>query len=303
MKPQVDTSADEAQALIKQYKKALVIDEKGENLGVVFVAEAWEKAKAKGLKLNKVRDGDVPVIRFETKAKQEVPAKDKRADVKDPESETLHDRMKEVRISDQISEHDLQVKVGKARQQLLSKYKVRFDMRFKKRWEFDPVLAQVTMENVLARLQDVAQVDTAFKIMETGAFMVLKPQPRKKLIAEGHVQIAEPEEKEPSRREISAAKRQAAALEREELASQGVVFKKFLSPAQQTGDSFGIDIKPVPKKKKPKPVDDFDEVVDDITNARGETENWEDEEEEFEEDDGMNPYDDDDDDFDTLRKY
>lgn len=261
-----NTTVADAEALVKAHKKALIIDENGTNLGVVFVAEAWAQAKARGLALAKVRDGDVPVIRFEQVNQPTTSGKEKRATIMDPSSEVLHDRMKEVRVSDHISEHDLQVKVGKARQQLLSKYKVRFDMRFKRRSEFDPVLAQMTMENVFARLQDVAHYDTPFKVGDTGAFMVLKPHSRKSLIAEGHVQVADPDApKELTRRQISAAKRQLAAMEKEELRAQGIKFKKYLTPDEQirqsstNGDDF--DIK-APKPKAKPAVEDEDDVYD-----------------------------------------
>ena len=199
----------------------------------------------------KVRDGDIPVLRFEQFNAHKGPEKEDRSALKDPSSDALHDRMKEVRISDHISEHDLQVKVGKARHQLLSKYKVRFDMRFKRRFEFDPVLAQMTMENIYSRLEDVAHIESPFKVNDTGSFMVLKPHSRKSLIAEGHIQIADPEEsKEPTRRQIQAAKRQKAALEKEELRAQGVKFKKYLTPEEQIRQSStNGDEHDVPKPK------------------------------------------------------
>lgn len=268
-----DKSEAEAQALIAKYKKALVIDEKGTNMGVVFMADAWKEAKAKHLTLNKVKDGDVPVIRFEAKVEKKSSVKEKRDLAKNPQSEVLRDRVKEVRISDSISEHDLQVKLSKARDHLLDKYKLRVDMRFKKRADFDPVLAQMTMDNIFARLSDIATVEQLFKMSDygNGGTMTLKPLPRRQLIAEGHVQVADPDApKEPTRRQLSAIKRQMEALEKEELRAQGVTFKKFLTPDEQvrqasdSGDEFAsLDPnkpKPKPKPKKPKRRDeDMDE--------------------------------------------
>lgn len=221
--------------LLKVVKEAMVIDQDGKNLGVLPTSKAWAKAAELGMELVKVRDasGESPAVLKITSGgdsrQEDKPRKKKLT------GDALHDRPKEIRISDKITEHDLQVKMDKATQHLCSRYRVRILLSFKRRQEYDPELAKAVLDNVTTRLADITIVETPMKMLDDRAcFVLLKPISRKQLLAKGLIELPSTDAaKEPSRREITAAKRRAAELEREELRAQGLLVKEFLSPAEQ----------------------------------------------------------------------
>ena len=232
-------SEDDAWAeMVEKYKEALVIDENGVNLGILSMGAAYLKAKERNVMIVKVRDSEPPVLRFEERLTgreaREKAKKLKKLGGADPDS--LHERMKEVRLSDKITEHDLQVKVMKTTQHLLSRYRVKVLLSFKKKAEFDPQVAKVLLDNVLLRLADICIIETSPKMTDDRAcFVVIRPVSRRQLIQMGAIEAPSKEaEKEPSRREIIAEKHRIRELEKQELREQGLVFKRYLSPAEQT---------------------------------------------------------------------
>lgn len=297
MKSREDIGKEKATELIAKYKTALVIDEKGTNKGVMELKAAWALAQMRGMILNCVRDGESPVIRLEDPSVvlEDVGAV-RRTLAMDKRTETLHERVKEVRLSEAISEHDLQVKLMKSRQHLLSKYKVLVELRYKKKADFDANVARAIMDNVVGRLNDVSTVEIPFKVADTGFAVVsvlLRPLPRKILIQRGLVELDDPDApKELTRRQISAARRHLESLEKDELRAQGIRFKKYMSPDEQirlaglgstnTDEDFkaldGINTKN--KKKKIKRVEEKEDDMDDYRDDDYDEED--DEETEFE---------------------
>lgn len=265
---------EEWKQLSEKHKEALVIDENGVNLGILPMEDVYTKAKERNMKIVRVRDSEPPVLRFEERLSardaREKAKKAKKLGAGDPDA--LHDRMKEVRLSDKITEHDLQVKVMKTTQHLLSRYRVKVLLSFKRRDEFDPQVAKALLDNVLLRLADICVVETAPKMSEErSCFVVIRPVSRKQLISMGHVEAPEAEgERTPSKRELSAEKHRLRELEKQELRDQGLVFKRFLSPTEQArlaqeasgGDNSDISRAKAPKRKAKGPVEEDEEDLD-----------------------------------------
>lgn len=232
----IDSNADDAQseALANKYVQALVIDQEGINLGVVNVAKVWATAKESNLKMTLVRESEPPVIKLEHK----LTARDAREKKKKKEvdSEALHDRVKEVRLSDLITEHDLQVKVSKIQQLLFTKHRVRITLQFKRRADFDASVGKAFLDNVLMRISEFSITEGSLVTADDRACAVtVRPISRAQLIAKGFIEAPKEEaEHTPTRKEITAEKRRLAELEREELKAQGLLVKKYLSPEEQS---------------------------------------------------------------------
>jgi translation initiation factor IF-3 len=258
--------------LLAKAPEALVIDEKGVNLGIIATADAIAQANARGLRVVVVRDSKPPVYKLEAPQHAETATKSSKGKDKSYDPDALHERIKEIRISDKITEHDLQVKISKTMQHLLSRHRVKVELKFKYRTEFDPVVAKALMENVVARLAEISTIETPMKSMDDRAcFMMLKPLSTKQLIARGFLEdpskvsekddevdleVAAAREKAASREE----RNRAAQLEKEELKQQGLLKKRFKSPVEQTKDEDDKDrLKGKPEKKREEPEDEEDE--------------------------------------------
>jgi translation initiation factor IF-3 len=139
-------------------KEVQVINENGEKLGVMPIAEALEKAADKNLDLVLVAPNASPVVckimnygkyKFE-QAKKE---KESRKNQKSFE-------LKEIRVSPNIGAHDFEFKCRNARSFLESGNKVKITLRFRGR-ELNNIKAG---EDILNRfIEDLAEVSTVEK--------------------------------------------------------------------------------------------------------------------------------------------
>jgi translation initiation factor IF-3 len=260
----------ESERLVQQYQKALLIDPNGINMGVVPLGATWEKLKQPNLSLILVRDSDPPVIRVD----QKLSSRDEKIiqKRKDSDPETLHERIKEVRITDRITEHDLQVKVAKITQLLLTKHKVRITMSYKKKAEFDAQVAKVMLDNVLARLTEICIVEGAVSAIDDRACGVtIRPISRAQLISKGLIEPPSTEERGPTRKEIIAERRRQDQIRYEELKAQGLIVKKYLSPEEQSklyAEQLAKGLIKQPKKHQSYDDDEYRQYEDDDDDPR-----------------------------------
>ncbi len=134
-----------------------LVDENGEQAGVVTSAEALERAAQAGLDLVEIAPNAAPPVvkildwgkyRYEqTKLVQKSRKQQKQSEVK------------QVRLSLKIGEHDLQTKAKHARQFLEAGHKVKVALRFKGREITHPDLGRAVIDRFVAELSELGQVE------------------------------------------------------------------------------------------------------------------------------------------------
>jgi len=182
-----------------------VINEQGEQAGVLDRDEALRMAREAGLDLVEVQaDLRPPLVkimdygkfRFEQSKRKNAANKQKK------QNET-----KEIRLgrSVKIDAHDVQLRLQQARKFLLEGYKVNFVQRFRGREMAHPDIGQDRLNEIAKKLEDIAQVQTMPKMNGRQMTMLLNPDKRK-IDA-----IKRQEEKDRKRAEAAAPSEQAAA--------------------------------------------------------------------------------------------
>jgi translation initiation factor IF-3 len=87
---------------------------------------------------------------------------------------------KELRIRYNTDDHDLETKIKNATKFLEDGDKVRFSMRFKGRESMYENLGNEIFEQIIVRLQEVAQVDERTKLIGQKMMLVFAPKPNAK---------------------------------------------------------------------------------------------------------------------------
>jgi translation initiation factor IF-3 len=166
-----------------------LIGENNEQVGVVPLDEARTRAKAAGLDLVEVApQSRPPVCRIMDYGKWKYHQKKKEQKAK---SHAKQSELKGVRLRPKIDDHDLQIKVDKAREFLSDADKVQFVMLFRGREMAHQDIGYRTMQDICQQLADVSKVEAAPKMMGRRMTMVLAPE-RKAKAAEGAAPAAAP---------------------------------------------------------------------------------------------------------------
>lgn len=153
--------------------RVLVIGPDGQNLGVMGVKEAMSIAGEHGLDVVEVSpNANPPVVRIMDYGKYmyELKKKHKKKD-KTPE-------LKEIELTPNIGEHDLQVKLRKAREFLEKGHKVKIEIRMRGRQMLHVDITHRLAERVIALLDDVASVDVDPRQEGRFVHFILKPRKR-----------------------------------------------------------------------------------------------------------------------------
>ena len=134
-----------------------LISDSGEQLGVVSIEVALDKAKEVDLDLIEVAPNSKPPVcrildygklRYEEKKRQQL-SKKKQHIIK----------IKEIRLRPQIDDHDLLTKLNQGRKFLLDGAKLKVTLMFRGREMSRVDLGKIVMERVLEELSDVAEVE------------------------------------------------------------------------------------------------------------------------------------------------
>jgi len=154
--------------------KVRVIDEDGENLGVMYTREAIEQAAEAGLDLVEVSpNADPPVCKFLDVGKFRYEAQ-KKANLARKSQKTQE--IKEIKMRPNIDDHDYDVKMRSVQRFIEEGDKVKVTLRFRGR-EFSH--QQLGM-NLLRRVQDdvaeVAKVEAYPRMEGRQMLMVLAPK-------------------------------------------------------------------------------------------------------------------------------
>jgi translation initiation factor IF-3 len=148
-----------------------VIDDEGNQIGVMPTAQALEMARAKDLNLVEVAANAVPpVCRILDygKFKYEEEKKERAAKKHQHTSE-----LKELRLRPRTDDHDLEVRARAARKFLEDGHKVRLVVRFRGRESTHPEVARAQINHIADKLTDIAVVERAPEMEGRGMYAIL----------------------------------------------------------------------------------------------------------------------------------
>ena len=156
-----------------QAPKVRVIDENGENLGVMYTREAFEQAQEVGLDLVEISPGaDPPVAKFLDIGRYKYEAQ-KKANAARKKQRVIE--VKEIKMRPGIDDNDYNIKMKKVREFIDEGDKVKVTMRFRGREMAHQHLAMDILEKVRTQVGDIAKVEQMPKLEGRQMVMVMTP--------------------------------------------------------------------------------------------------------------------------------
>ena len=153
-----------------------MIDDAGEQLGIISLDVALQTADEKGLDLVEVSPNAAPpVCRIMDYGKFKYQAQKKAAEAK---KKTAKVEIKEVKLRPKTEEHDFQFKLKNARRFLEAGNKVKVTIMFRGREVTHPDYGRRQLEKLVEELKDLAQVEMMPRM--AGRFMTMVLAPIKK---------------------------------------------------------------------------------------------------------------------------
>ncbi len=154
-------------------KEVRLIDENGEQAGIVNTSDALKRAELAELDLVLISpNAEIPVAKIIDYGKfiyeQQKKLKENKASQKQVS-------MKEVRVSPTIDIGDYNTKIAQARKFLEKGYKVQFSLRFKGRMITHSEFGRKTMNRIMEDLKDEVVVDQMPKMDGRKMFLVVSP--------------------------------------------------------------------------------------------------------------------------------
>jgi translation initiation factor IF-3 len=152
-----------------------LIDQDGEQVGIVPVEDARQRADDAGMDLVEVSpNATPPVCRIMNygKYKYEITKKQKEAKKK---RHVIH--IKEIKMRPEISIHDFDFKVKHAREFLERGDKVKFTLMFRGRAILHKENGRAVLERVVATLDDAATVESHIRSEGRNLTMLMTPRP------------------------------------------------------------------------------------------------------------------------------
>ncbi len=157
-----------------QSPKVRVIDENGENLGVMYTREAMEQAQEVGLDLVEVSpNADPPVAKFLDVGKFKYEAQ-KKANLARKSQKTQE--IKEIKMRPNIDIHDYEVKQRAMHRFFEEGDKVKITLRFRGRELAHPELGMKLLQKVKADFEPVAKVEYEPRMEGRQMIMILAPK-------------------------------------------------------------------------------------------------------------------------------
>ncbi|WP_129793703.1 translation initiation factor IF-3 [Sphingosinicella sp. CPCC 101087] len=151
-----------------------VIDENGDNLGVLLTAEAIEQAQEAGLDLVEVSpNADPPVCKFLDVGKYKYEAQ-KKANLARKSQKTQE--IKEIKMRPNIDDHDYGVKMRKIHEFIEEGDKVKVTLRFRGRELAHGELGMQLLQRVQADVAEIAKVEQHPRMEGRQMLMVLAPR-------------------------------------------------------------------------------------------------------------------------------
>ena len=157
-----------------QSAKVRVIDQDGENLGVMYTREAMEQAREVGLDLVEVSpNADPPVAKFLDVGKFKYEAQ-KKANLARKSQKTQE--IKEIKMRPNIDDHDYDTKMKKVEEFIDEGDKVKVTMRFRGRELSHGQLGMALLQRVQADVTETAKVEAYPRMEGRQMLMVLAPK-------------------------------------------------------------------------------------------------------------------------------
>ncbi len=154
--------------------KVRVIDENGENLGVMFTREAIEQAAEVGLDLVEVSPtADPPVCKFLDIGKFKYEAQ-KKANLARKTQRTQE--IKEIKMRPNIDDHDYDTKMKKVHDFIGEGDKVKITLRFRGREMAHQQLGMQLLQRVAENIAEIAKVEAHPRMEGRQMLMVLAPK-------------------------------------------------------------------------------------------------------------------------------
>ena len=154
--------------------KVRVIDEAGENLGVMYTREAMEQANELGLNLVEVSaNADPPVCKFLDVGKFKYEAQ-KKANLARKSQKTQE--IKEIKMRPNIDDHDYDTKMKKIIEFIGEGDKVKVTLRFRGRELSHGQLGMILLQRVQADTAETAKVEAYPRMEGRQMLMVLAPK-------------------------------------------------------------------------------------------------------------------------------
>ena len=157
-----------------QAEKVRVIDENGENLGVMYTKEAIEQANGLGLNLVEVSpNADPPVCKFLDVGKHRYEAQ-KKANAARKTQKTQ--QIKEIKMRPNIDDHDYDVKMRSVTKFLEEGDKVKMTLRFRGREMAHQELGMDLLKRVQDDVAEIAKIEAYPRLEGRQMLMVLAPK-------------------------------------------------------------------------------------------------------------------------------
>ena len=157
-----------------QSQKVRVIDENGENLGVMFTREAMEQAQSVGLDLVEISpNADPPVAKFLDIGRFKYEAQ-KKANEQRKKQKTQE--IKEIKMRPNIDDHDYQTKMKKVFEFLEEGDKVKLTLRFRGREMAHNQLGMAVLQRVAEDTASVAKIEAHPRMEGRQMLMVISPK-------------------------------------------------------------------------------------------------------------------------------
>ena len=154
--------------------KVRVIDDEGENLGVMYTQEAMDRAFEIGLDLVEVSPtADPPVCKFLDIGKFKYEAQ-KKANIARKTQKTQE--LKEIKMRPNIDDHDYDTKMKKVHDFIGDGDKVKITLRFRGRELSHQQLGMSLLQRVAENVQEVAKVEAYPRMEGRQMLMVLAPK-------------------------------------------------------------------------------------------------------------------------------
>jgi len=156
-------------------RQVRVIDDEGEQLGILSLDDALKTAQERGLDLVEVSpNAEPPVCRIMDYGKYKYQASKRAAEAK---KKTAKVELKEVKMRPKTEEHDYNFKLKNARRFLEAGNKVKVTIMFRGREVTHPEFGRRLLEKVAVDVQDIGQVEATARM--AGRFMSMVIGPKK----------------------------------------------------------------------------------------------------------------------------
>lgn len=150
-----------------------LIDENGENRGVVSIREALAIADEAGLDLIEISPQAVPpVCKVLDYGKYKYEVQKRKNEAKKNQKVV---EIKELKLRPMIDTHDYEVKIKQAKKFLAQGNKVKFTMRYKGREMSANDMGREVLNNILEDLEGLIKVDSEPKLEGRQMMMVVSP--------------------------------------------------------------------------------------------------------------------------------